>query len=504
VTTLLRPTLLGLSLALLAALPPAHGQDKSVRPGINKPFENPNVKEYVGKFEVESREVYARRQEIVAACRLQAGMAVADIGAGTGLFTRLFARAVGPRGKVYAVDIAPAFVAHVEKTCKDQGLTNVAGIVCKQDSVELPPGSIDLAFICDTYHHFEFPARTLQSIHRALRPSGQMVLIDFHRIKGKSDIWILLHVRAGQEVFTREITSAGFEVVGEEKLLKDNYLVRFRKVDAGGDGTRGPVRSFVYTKTPQADLEMIVHFPPGWKAGDRRPGIVFFFGGGWERGTVQQFERQAAYLAGRGLVAARADYRVKSRHGVTPKEGVEDARSAVRWLRQNAGMLGLDPDRLVAAGGSAGGHLAACTALGPGPEPGEKADVSARPSALVLFNPVLHFVPELLPRLGNDAALGRALSPTLHLAKGSPPTLLFYGTADRLLKQGEEFMGHAKELGHRAELYTAQGQGHGFFNRSPWQEKTLRRTDEFLVSLGYLTGPPTIEVPDAPAGKPRP
>jgi len=119
------------------------------------------------------------------------------------------------------------------------------------------------------------------------------------------------------------------------------------------------IKTFTYTKTKQADLEIIVHFPPGWKETDKRPGIVFFFGGGWENGTIKAFEPQAQYLASRGMVAARADYRVKSRHGVTPKECVEDARNAMRWFRQNAGKLGVDPDRIVASGGSAGGHIAA-------------------------------------------------------------------------------------------------------------------------------------------------
>src|SRR5581483_11774750 len=163
--------------------------------------------------------------------------------------------------------------------------------------------------------------------------------------------------------------------------------------------------SFTYKKTKQADLEMVVHYRSGWQAGDKRPAIVFFFGGGWTNGKITQFEPQAKYLASRGMVAARADYRVKSRHGVSPRECVEDARSAVRWLRQNATRLGIDPDRIVAAGGSAGGHLAACTALSDGVDAADDdRTVSAKPSALVLYNPVLRFdgIPPLLKYVGDD------------------------------------------------------------------------------------------------------
>jgi ubiquinone/menaquinone biosynthesis C-methylase UbiE len=220
------------SLALLAAAAlSAPGQEKSVRPGINKPFENPDVKDFIEKFEGESREIFSQRQEIVAACKLKPGMAVADVGAGTGLFTRLFAKEVGPTGKVYAVDIASKFVGHIEKTCKEAGLKNVAGVVCTAFSAKLPPNSVDLVFICDTYHHFEFPFRTMASIHEALHPRGQVIVIDFRRIEGKSREWVLNHVRAGEEVVTKEIVSSGFKKVGEEKLLKENYLLRFEKVD---------------------------------------------------------------------------------------------------------------------------------------------------------------------------------------------------------------------------------------------------------------------------------
>src|SRR5262249_44554026 len=120
---------------------------------------------------------------------------------------------------------------HIEKTCKEAGITNVTGVVCTADNVKLPPKSIDVAFVCDTYHHFEFPFKTLASIHQALRPGGQLIVIDFHRIEGKSSDWVLGHVRAGQEVVVKEIAQAGFKLVGEEKLpLKENYLVRFEKV----------------------------------------------------------------------------------------------------------------------------------------------------------------------------------------------------------------------------------------------------------------------------------
>ena len=207
-------------------------QDKSVRPGINKPFENPNVKDFQSKFEGESREVFSKRKQIVDVCKLKRGMVVADVGAGTGLFTRLFAKEVGDKGKVYAVDISPKFIKHIKESCAKAGLKNVQGIVCKQTSAELPENAVDLAFICDTYHHFEFPFKTMASIHRALRRGGQVVVVDFHRIPGKSRDWTLKHVRAGQETVIKEIVSCGFKKVGEEKFLEENYLVRFEKVEA--------------------------------------------------------------------------------------------------------------------------------------------------------------------------------------------------------------------------------------------------------------------------------
>jgi predicted methyltransferase len=217
---------------LLLGTGPAYAQEKSVNPGINKPYENPNVSETVKRFESENREVYAKRKEIVAACKLKPGMAVADVGAGTGLFTRLFAVEVGPQGRVYAVDIARKFIEHVEKTSKEAGLKNVAGIVCTPTSAGLPPECVDLVFLCDVYHHFEYPQKTMASLHRALRPGGRLVLVDYRRIPGKTPEWLLKHVRAGREVFTKEIEAAGFKVLDEADFLRENYLVRFEKTQA--------------------------------------------------------------------------------------------------------------------------------------------------------------------------------------------------------------------------------------------------------------------------------
>jgi predicted methyltransferase len=222
-----------LSLVLLVAVGLLAAQEKSVKPGINDSFKDPDVKKYIGTFEGESREIYTQRKAIAAACKLKPGLAVADIGAGTGLFTRLFASEVGERGKVYAVDIAPKFLAHIDKTCKEDKITNVKTVRCSQTSCELPAGSIDVAFVCDTYHHFEFPFRTLASIHKALRPGGRLIVVDFHRIPGKTRKWLLDHVRAGQDVVIKEIVQSGFKLAGEEKDLglKENYFLRFDRVE---------------------------------------------------------------------------------------------------------------------------------------------------------------------------------------------------------------------------------------------------------------------------------
>ncbi len=211
--------------------PASDSETQSVKPGINDEFLKPdlNPRNWVERFEKEGREVFDHRREIVAAVGLRPGQRLADVGAGTGLFTFLFADAVGTKGRVYAVDISPPLLAHLKGRAAEGGYPQVATVLGADKSARLERGSVDRVFICDTYHHFEFPQHMLASIREALTRDGELLLVEFKRIPGVSSDWMLTHVRAGQEVFEQEIVAAGFEKVGEPLKLKDNYVSRFRK-----------------------------------------------------------------------------------------------------------------------------------------------------------------------------------------------------------------------------------------------------------------------------------
>ena len=266
----------------------------------------------------------------------------------------------------------------------------------------------------------------------------------------------------------------------------------------------------VYKKVGGTELALYI-FEPAGPAQENRPTIVFFFGGGWSSGSPAQFEPQCRALAARGIVAITADYRVATRQKAKPLDCVADAKSAIRWLRTHAARLGLDPKRIAAAGGSAGGHIAAATLVPGLDEPGESTEISCRPDALVLFNPGLVLAPlngytptgfgtNLAPeRLGAEPV---ALSPAHHVTRGAPPTIIFHGDADTTIPiaGSEMFTRVMRTAGNRCELVRFPGQAHGFFNFSradnrPYHE-TLAATDAFLVSLGYLPPPLAPRLPN--------
>jgi predicted methyltransferase len=205
--------------------------EQNVNPGINNYYYDAEFEHWVSVFERPGREVYDRRHDIVNALRLKPGMAVADIGAGTGFYTHLFAKQVGNSGQIYAVDISENFVQNILRAAKAQGLDNVKGIVNNQQNTKLPTNSVDLAFICDTYHHFEYPQTILASIHQALRPGGQLIIIDFRKQHGVSSGWVMSHVRANEATVIREVESTGFRLTEKSQLLHENYFLKFTKND---------------------------------------------------------------------------------------------------------------------------------------------------------------------------------------------------------------------------------------------------------------------------------
>jgi ubiquinone/menaquinone biosynthesis C-methylase UbiE/formylmethanofuran dehydrogenase subunit E len=224
-----------------------HAREAHSPSEMNAQFRNPDldVQAFVRRFESESRDVFQKRDLIVESLAVRPGMAVADIGAGTGLFTRLIARKLGEGGRVYAVEIAPAFLKHIGTEAEKAGLQEViVPVESSAESTNLKPGSIDLAFVCATYHHFEKPASILASIHSALRPGGRLVVIDFD-LRPDASAFVKAHARAPLATYVDELKAAGFERVapasGMSITLKDNFVAEFRKLpseaEAGGNAS---------------------------------------------------------------------------------------------------------------------------------------------------------------------------------------------------------------------------------------------------------------------------
>mgnify|MGYP001584556819 CR=1 FL=1 len=206
-----------------------HAAEQNIRPGINKQYENPEFSRWVAAFEHSDREVFAKRHVIIKALNLKKGMHVADVGAGTGLFSLLIAQEIGPKGILYAVDISSTFIDNILRRAREAGLNQVVGLVSSQHDSRLAPNGVDLIFICDTYHHFEYPRSLLKSLAAALRPEGQLVIIDFHKKKGETPQWVMEHVRADKQEVIAEVEAAGFRKIEDLELMRTNYFLRFKR-----------------------------------------------------------------------------------------------------------------------------------------------------------------------------------------------------------------------------------------------------------------------------------
>ena len=213
-----------------APAPPAAAA--GARANINARFLDPNMEAQplAQSFEDAGREVYARRADVIRELGLAPGMAIADIGAGSGFYAELMARAVGPSGKLYAQELAPRWIDYLSAKAKATGLTQMVVVKGDERTVNLPENSIDIAFCSDVYHHFEYPRETLASIHRALRPGGALVVLDYDRIEGVTPPSRMAHLRLGKREAIAEIVANGFTLEREPALgLKENYLVIFRR-----------------------------------------------------------------------------------------------------------------------------------------------------------------------------------------------------------------------------------------------------------------------------------
>lgn len=318
---------------------------------------------------------------------------------------------------------------------------------------------------------------------------------------GIDDLHALAAGRMG-ELATRpgnvHFKKAASRLLAEQVVKTIDRALRQRRASKAAASKRAwtPTHKLVFQKLGTVELRLHVFEPDFHRPSDRRPAIVFFFGGGWNGGSPAQFYAHCDYLAGRGMVAMSAEYRVKNRHGTTPFECVADGFAAMRWVRAHAAQLGIDPSRIAAGGGSAGGHVAAAVATVDGFD-GEASEVRARPDALVLFNPVYDNGPDGYgyARVGERY---REISPMQNIRKGMAPTVVFLGTKDRLIpvETGEKFRAAMRAVGSRSELVLYEGRSHGFFNHGRGDGKdykhSVRAMDAFLGSLGFLVGAPTL------------
>lgn len=252
-------------------------------------------------------------------------------------------------------------------------------------------------------------------------------------------------------------------------------------------------KRFVYKEIDGKPLEMEVYFPEGWDPAKRSyPGIILFHGGGWGNGSLAAFRYQCQYFASRGLVAATSNYTLVENkeytgEGSRKRVCITDAKSAIRWLKTNADELGLDPDRLITGGGSAGGHVSMLATHNPGlNDPGDSTDVDTSVAAYVLFNPAF--------------TAGDAKDPEVdmlhHLNPDMPPAVAFFGTEDKWKPGWDAVQQKLESMGvDDIDLQLAPGAEHAFFNHQPWKDLTLIAADEFLVKLGFLAGAPTLDTP---------
>lgn len=254
---------------------------------------------------------------------------------------------------------------------------------------------------------------------------------------------------------------------------------------------KSPSVSYTYKIKDTVQLELQIFYPEKLKRNTTVPAVIFFFGGGWENGNTGQFKPHCKYLAQHGIAGITAEYRIKNIHGTSPQEAISDAKSAMRWLKSNAPEIHIDKNRILAAGGSAGGHLAASTAtLEAFDDPSDDLTINPKPAGLILFNPVLNTT-GFMERFGGEDEI-RSTSPIFHISGSTPPTLIFHGTEDTVEPPSTilDFQKIMIGEGNTCEVILFGGEKHAFFNKGRKNDRPFHQTlvlmKQFLIEEGFL------------------
>jgi len=261
--------------------------------------------------------------------------------------------------------------------------------------------------------------------------------------------------------------------------------------------------TILYKSIDNIDLYLYVYRPENFDTSKIYNCIVFFHGGAWNTQNIKQFQKQSIYFASRGMIAFIVEYRVTSIHDSTPFQSVEDAKSAIRYIRLNSKSLSLNPEKIAVSGGSAGGHLAAASAnISKYDNTNENLMISSKPNLLILFNPILDTTPDawgygsFMRRVGNKITDNPyEISPIHHISKKTPPTIILTGTNDNLVPviKINEYKNIMTANNVRCDVVFYKDAEHGFFNRGEDFIDTVYKSDLFLKSYGYLSGDPTIK-----------
>ncbi|MBK7440082.1 MAG: alpha/beta hydrolase [Bacteroidetes bacterium] len=266
----------------------------------------------------------------------------------------------------------------------------------------------------------------------------------------------------------------------------------------------------VYKKiNDTVEMHLNIYYPEKHKKQDPTAVIIYFFGGAFLHGSPSQYEPHCQYFASRGIVAITADYRVISRNKGNALSCIYDAKSAVRYVREHAEELNIDPNKVIVGGGSAGGFLAIECAMDDSnwQDPTDNTAVSCKPNAMVLLNPVVNSMEhdfrivkfkddEKAPDSESHAG---AINPLTNIKSGMPPAIIFHGKADRIsgFQYVQQFCTDYQAAGNTAELHAYDKMKHGFtsvkFQDGKYYKESLKLSDEFLIKLGFLTGTPTVQ-----------